>query len=296
MSPRAAASGAALFLALMLTSCATEDAVDLPETHVAAVPSPSAQLMRLRDERILESSGLARSSMHLGVLYTHNDKGNPPEVYAVSPAGTRAVLRFFGAPSGDWEDIATTTDGRIWVGDIGDRDAIRKSIAILVAREPNPLITRDVEWTRYQLKYPDGAHNAEGLMVHPETGEVFVVTKEREGGGIYAAPKQLSATSLNRLSRVADAPANVTAADFAPDGGSFALRNYRAVYLYSGFATKRQSAPLPRQAQGESLTFTSDGSGLLVGSEGANSSVLRVPLPPAASDSDQAGAGSSSDG
>ena len=42
----------------------------------------------IKDSRITESSGLAASLLHPGVLWTHNDSGNPPRIYAIDPDGS----------------------------------------------------------------------------------------------------------------------------------------------------------------------------------------------------------------
>src|SRR3712207_5658169 len=61
----------------------------------------------LDDSRIVESSGLARSTYRRGTLFTHNDSGDRARVFAVSPSGrTQAVLTLGGVKPKDDEDIA----------------------------------------------------------------------------------------------------------------------------------------------------------------------------------------------
>ena len=62
---------------------------------------------RFRSPRVRESSGVAVSRAHRGVLWTHNDSGDDAYVYATDLAGTdRGVVRIRGARAVDWEDIA----------------------------------------------------------------------------------------------------------------------------------------------------------------------------------------------
>src|SRR3989441_942792 len=71
-----------------------------------SIPSvaPSATF---RSPRVRESSGVAVSRAHRGVLWTHNDSGDDTYVYATDLAGTdRGVVRIRGARAVDWEDIA----------------------------------------------------------------------------------------------------------------------------------------------------------------------------------------------
>lgn len=44
------------------------------------------ELFKLQDEPITESSGLAVSVRHQGIVYTHNDSSDGPRVYAAPMA------------------------------------------------------------------------------------------------------------------------------------------------------------------------------------------------------------------
>ena len=85
--------------------------------------------------------------------------------------------------------------------------------------------------TTFRLAYPLGPHDAEGLLVHPVSGRLYVVTKSLTGAGIYAAPPTLAATGTNRLTRVASAPALIKAASFSSDGSSFVLSGRYSLYV-----------------------------------------------------------------
>jgi hypothetical protein len=253
-----------------------------------ATASPTAQprhaqpLFAYQDPRITESSGLAVSARHDSVVYTHNDSGDRPVLYAVGPdGGTRAVLTLRGTSARDWEALAPGRDGTLWVGDIGDNRGSWNEIRVYKVDEPRVLRSADVGWTRYRLRYEDGARNAEALLVDPRTGRLYVVSKQDKGASIYAAPLQLRSDGVNVLRRVAGAPAEVTDGAFLPDGSRLVLRGYfSAVVLDRSWRTVT-SLTVPLQPQGESLAATRDGTAVLVGSEGRSSQVWRVPLPEA---------------
>lgn len=232
----------------------------------------------IEDPRVAESSGLARSHLHPGVLYTHNDRGGSAEVFAVDASGTRAVLRLDAAAQ-DWEDIASTPDGELWVADIGDNDEVRPSVTVEVVSEPGVLASASLETTTYTFRYPDGPHNAEALLVDPRTDRLHIVTKEPEGGTVYAAPRELSTERTNLLHAVAEAPPGISGGAVSDDGSVWVLRNQRNAYFYRNLTDAPTTEALPRQPQGESIVFEEDGAHVLVGSEGAESSVLRVPVP-----------------
>jgi hypothetical protein len=71
----------------------------------------------------------------------------------------------------------------------------------------------------------------------------------------------------------------VTDGAFLPSGRGFVLRDYQQAHVYAGPGRRVGSFDLPLQFQGESLAVTADGRSLLVGSEGPDSEVWRVPLP-----------------
>lgn len=236
-------------------------------------------VITIEDPRIREASGLARSPRHQGVLYTHNDKGTASTVYAVDSSGTRAVLMLNEASALDWEDIASTPDGQLWVGDIGDAEGVRPSISVHVVEEPEILSSGTLASTTYQVRYPDGQHNAEALLVHPSTHRVYIVTKDEQGGMVYRAPARLTPGEVNTLRPVMEAPPNVSAGDFSPDGRSLVLRSQSYAYFYPTLDGQPITERMPEQPQGEAITFDQAGTYVLLGSEGDDSKILRAPVP-----------------
>ncbi|MFG2720801.1 WD40 repeat domain-containing protein [Streptomyces sp. NPDC048416] len=269
----------------------------------------------IKDPRIKESSGLAASRVHPGVYWTHNDSGDGPYVYAVDAKTGRTVARVtmtgVGRPR-DVEAISIGPDGDLYVGDIGDNlDGSWNRVWIYRFHEPAELKDQTVEATQYTVQYADGPRNAEALMVHPRTGRVYIASKRESGGGLYEGPAKLSASGTNVFRRVGDVPW-VTDGAFSPDGTRLALRGYfsLAEYVWKGGAGGSGGAggaggPLgdwhavpgtPVQAQSESVTYTPDGTALMVGSEGADSGVVRVPLKGEGAKSPAAGGSSAGSG
>jgi hypothetical protein len=190
------------------------------------------------------------------------------------------VVRLRGATAVDWEDVAAGRGHQIWVGDIGDNGHSRRHVSVYRFVEPRTLAGRAVDATRFDLRYPDGRHDAEALMVRPTTGRLFVVTKDSAGGAVYRAPETLSRTRTNLLHRVAWAPPVVTGASFSPDGRRFVLVDYADAWFYRHLGgTSPVRRPKPPLAQGESVAFGRDGDHVLVGSEGERSPVYRMSAP-----------------
>lgn len=247
----------------------------------APVENPA---FRFRDAGIVESSGL--STLPDGLVVTTNDSGDPGRVFVVDPRSGRTVgVSTWAADPEDVEALAPAGQGRVWVGDIGDNRRARDSVRVL--RVPVGRGDRSVEPEAYELVYPDGARDAEALVRHPLTGQLFVITKGVFGGTVYAAPTRLRADRPNRLAEVGDAPGIVTDATFLPGGGGVVMRTYTSAHLASYPSWQPVGSwDLPDQDQGEGIAL--DGRRLLLSTEGARSAVLQVPLPASAGATDLA--------
>ncbi|WP_239101616.1 hypothetical protein [Microbispora amethystogenes] len=246
-------------------------------------------LFRFRDQRITESSGLAVSPTHKGIVYTHNDSAHLGQIFAVGPDGrTRATFTIGNAEARDWEAMAASVDpatgrGVLWIGDIGDNLADGgkngwPDVSVYKVVEPRTMADATLRAVRYRFRYADGPRNAEGLMVHPRTGRLYVVSKEFSGN-VYAAPAKLRTDRVNVLRRVGEAPLMATDAAYAPDGSSFVIRTYFSATVYRAPGKPLTRVAMPPLEQAESITYTKDGMALLTGSEGEKSPVYRVPLP-----------------
>ncbi|WP_086778702.1 esterase-like activity of phytase family protein [Streptomyces griseus] len=252
----------------------------------------------IEDPRITESSGLAASRAHPGVYWTHNDSDDGPYVFAVDSRTGKTLatitMRGVGEPR-DVEGISIGPDGDIYVGDIGDNlDGSWDHVWIYRFPEPKQLRDATVTAVQYDVKYADGARNAEALMVHPKTGRVYIASKNEDGGGLYEGPAKLTAGSTNVFRRVGEVPW-VTDGAFSPDGTRLALRSYFSAREYA-FENGRLGADrpvaAPFQRQAESVTYTADGTALMFGSEGARSGVVRVEVEGGPGNGSDSGSGS----
>lgn len=257
---------------------------------VAAVPTSGAAagvstVCRFSDPRFDEISGMTYSQRHADVLYVHNDSSGGPRIYAVDARTCRtlATLTIDGIGARDLEAIGSGRDrqGRpvLWVADIGDNLDSWPEVRVHRVREPRVLRDRTITARTYRFTYPDRPHNAEALLADPASGRLWVVTKQSARGTIYALPTRLRADRLNIASAVRRVGAFVTDGAVSPDGSRFALRDYVDAEVFSGLPPGGEPSTvyLPLQLQGEAMTWTSDGSALLVAGE-RDDRLLRVPV------------------
>jgi hypothetical protein len=244
------------------------------------VCSGGAIVARLPD--IQEASGLAVSRRIPGILWTHNDSGQPL-VYAVDSTGqVRARVRVTGASVDDWEDIgvASCPQGScLFIADIGDNKQNRANITIY--RVPEPALTDPATAQAEALSatYPEGPQDAEAFFIAPD-GSLYIVTKgEGSPISIYRFPTAETSGSSVRLQRIATLAGKaskerrITDADMSPDGKWVALRTLDSIEFYDADALIRGNPGAPLQVdlsplgepQGEGLAFQSDGTLFLAG-------------------------------
>lgn len=236
-----------------------------------------------------ESSGVAASRLHSGVLYAHNDGAAEPTLVAIDTSarylGTFKLPNF---PSGDFEDIAVGPGSDphlsyVYLGDIGDNRINR--LDIVVYQIPEPWV--DLRWAdqpvsvdldsghAFHLQYPDQAHDAETLLVDPLRRELFVITKEPGVAKVYKISiDQLNPGDVNLLEWVLDVPFHMASAgDISLDGTQILLRNEDYGQWWSrpvewsieeALMGDPFSVPLvrrPIEPNGEAVGFTQDGNG-----------------------------------
>ncbi len=255
-----------------------------------------SRLAILAEKQIDESSGLAASRLTHGIFWTHNDSGDGPFVYAFDREGkSRGTFRVAGARNTDWEDMAAAQiNGRafLYVGDIGDNSSRRAEI--VVYRFPEPALASEAQSAvqatepaeAIRLKYPDGAQDAETLMVHPASGDIYIVTKVGTGAaGIYRLRAAAATSAVNTLERVGEVSLPglfggfITGGDISPDGRRVVLCDYLAAYELSLPANDARATfddvwkqptlaiELGARGQGETICYGADGAAVYATSE-----------------------------
>jgi hypothetical protein len=274
-----------------------------PACGVCAQYGEPAPVGRITKKSLVELSGLAASRRSPGVLYGHNDSGDAARFFALREGG--AVLGQFllaGVAAIDWEDIALgpcAAGTCVFLGDIGDNKRERVSYAIYAVAEPalagvDPAAKTPVAFEARRFTYPDGPHNAEALLVHPITGQIHVITKEKSGLSVVFRLPAPSGSAPVLAERVGDlvVPAGgnreITAGSVHPCASRILVRTYdRAFELEAPagapfeavFSAPLRAVPVPSrqdEPQGEAITYAPDGRGYLTSTEGKAALIHRV--------------------
>jgi hypothetical protein len=226
----------------------------------------------IQSPRLIESSGVAVSRAYPDVLWSHNDSGDGPYVYATDLHGTdRGRLLVAGAGAIDWEDMsigpcpvqitlqakprqyATTC---LYLADTGDNLELRPFVTVYAVPEPEPPANAGdtLGTTRaavvLHLRYPDGPHDVEGVYISPRDTAFYLVSKgyRREGAiRLYRVGREAwvshdttttttfaEATLVQTLDIRPNREAGrvITGGSIRADGRLVALRTYGEIYLF----------------------------------------------------------------
>lgn len=286
------------------------------------VATDGTPVCTVQDERLPEISGLVATEVGYVVVNDSSDSDSRLRIFFLDQRC--AVTRSIPYPSRprDTEDLARSRDGTIWVGDIGDNDRVRRTVALwkLAPGRRTPVLHR--------LSYPDGAHDAEALLLSGD-GTPIIVTKDDSGtselyspSGTLRAGRTVPMRKVGAFTLPRSTTRNpfsifgrrlVTGGAVAPDGSRVVLRTYADALEFDVIGGDVARAvtegtpriiPLPDEPQGESISYSPDGTSLLTISETADSSpdlksrILSYPLadpgpkPPSYFSSGPSGAGS----
>ena len=205
-------------------SCSTPDArpvaragVALSRSSIGTAAAPAASAVVGRPD--LPGPGdrrVQRAGRRDGLFLTTNDSGDGGRVFVVD--GSRARPSVSTSWAADPEDVEALAPAGAGLG-VGrrhrrqpaPRDSITGAAGAVRPRRPGGRRRRRTSWSTRT-----GPHDAETLLAHPQTGQLFVVSKDIFGGAVYAAPREL----VRRRAQPARAR-SPTGLGFATDGSFF---------------------------------------------------------------------------
>lgn len=260
--------------------------------------------------RLIESSGVAVSRTYPDVLWSHNDSGDGPYLYATDLQGTdRGRLLVAGAAATDWEDMSIgpcpvqiTIQARprqyattcLYLADTGDNLELRPFVTVYAVPEPEPPVNGGdtLGTTRaavvLHFRYPDGPHDVEGVYISPRDTAFYLVSKgyKKEAAiRLYRVDRKAWADTLAEATLVQtldirpnrEAGRVITGAAVRPDGRVVALRTYGEIYLfYPGVggrlapARERPCGIAGIDTGGEGISFLTDSTFVLTSEASRN--------------------------
>ena len=254
------ASGA--IAAALLTACSTSQRIAPDSSN--AVPVAAVTTVRLAfGKELRENSAAATSVAHPGVIFSVNDSGNDPVLFAFDTTGAdrgRWLLR--GAKNRDWEAVAVArcdpgSDAWcVFVGDVGDNEGNREEAQIYRVAEPAPRgagETAERSADVLRVRYADAPHNTESIYIAPDGGLILIAKESRRAQSGSTRPtlvfrvatpswtegataEAVLADSLPIVPR--SAPGRmVTDAALTPDGRALAVRTSWELLVFATDST-----------------------------------------------------------
>jgi len=288
---RSRVGGAALCAPLGLLLCVLPAAPAAAESADAAPYGTPTTRCVITDPRLPELSGLVSAGDSMLAM---NDGGDRAEVYVLDGGCAVGDVRSADIDPYDPEDLAMGADGTVWLADTGDNKQERATVA-LIGLHP------DGSSSLTRLTYPDGAHDAEALLMAPD-GTPYIVTKEVLGASSVYRPDgplvdgatvpmsdvlamgfTLTGTPGGPVGRAGQLL--VTGGAVSADGQRIALRTYTDAYVWplngsdvvGALSGEPVRVALPDAPQGEAITFAANNRDLLVSGEGLPTAVTLVP-------------------
>jgi hypothetical protein len=257
-----------------------------------------------------ESSGIAASSIHPDIFYIHNDSGDKARFFAVRSNGelkgefhyTTETLGPYGVR--DCEDIAVgpgpaKDKSYVYMADIGDNGSSYSFVNIYRIPEPplpqSPDSVMKLNSATLFVKYPDGAHDAETLMIDPVEKLFYIVTKRHKTVGVYTAPLAFNNKDTVTLTKRCELRFRglqpfkwIVSGDISKDGSQVVLKSYSKVYYWKRegnepiWITLQRKPKLPQYEQerlGEAIGFADNGRSYYTVSEGLRQPIYHYAVP-----------------
>jgi hypothetical protein len=197
----------------------------------------------IKNKNITESSGLACSTRDKRILWTHNDSGHMPIIYAISTKGKELnTYHLEDASNYDWEDMDAFTyqgENYLLIADTGDNFTLRWNYHIYIIKEPDlkmqPNSAISPVWS-FSFKYEgDKSYDVEAVAVDIVHQKIVLLTKRTPHALIFELPlkpNNLDAVQIALKTGELTTITNPTALDITADGQLISVNTYRRIHRF----------------------------------------------------------------
>jgi hypothetical protein len=244
--------------------------------------APGKKVCKVTDERLDELSGIVATDDGFVVINDSAQQDSRKRVFFLDrKCKVVDTVAFRGNGPRDTEDLLLSPDGKtLWIADIGDNQRERGTIGLWTMPadgSEKPEIHR--------LAYPDGAHDAEAMLLTGDDTPVIVTKEVSQPAALYVPAAALKTdndegVALKKVGEVtvppSDTPSNTLArlgkgtvdgGAVASGGGKVVLRTYTDALEWSvsggdvlaALKKEPRVTPLPQEPQGEAITYSPDG-------------------------------------
>jgi len=197
-----------------------------------------------------EVSGIEIDSKR-DLIWMLNDSGNASKIYGLDTKGKIIRTLKIHAKNNDWEDLASDTNGNIYIGDFGNNSNKRKNLVILKVSKDSLDNSKKIDVERISFYYPNQKKfppkrkqrhfDCEAFFYYNDS--LYLFTKSREKGNfgktnLYKIPASQGnhkAQFIGSFKTCNDLPCWVTSVDISDDGKQIALLTLNAVWIFSDY-------------------------------------------------------------
>jgi hypothetical protein len=252
----------------------------------AQIFSPTAEKYNVQPVLIDEVSGIVESRTIEGHLWVEEDGGNSSQINLISSDGKLVKRIELPFPDRDWEDLGIGPGPEsgvsyLYMADIGDNDAKYNECYIYRFIEPKNENESVIRADKITFQYPDGARDAETILVDPVTKDILIVSKRETKVHLYKLPYPQSVTEIIKATYLGELPIYAaTGGSISFDGSEILIRTYLDANYWHRSAGQNlddlllHTAPtrlaIEEEPQGEAVAFSNPGSGFYTISEKAS--------------------------
>lgn len=197
----------------------------------------------IENKKVNESSGLACSTRDEHVLWTHNDSGHMPIIYAMDTKGKDlGTFHLEDINSYDWEDMDAFEyegDHYLLIADTGDNYHLRWDYRISVIKEPKlknkSRSAISPAWS-FAFKYEDGrSYDVESVAVDIIRQKIILLTKRTAHAIMFELPlKPDDDTEIQIAVKIGELKEILkpSALDISADGQLMSINTYGRIHRF----------------------------------------------------------------
>ncbi len=225
--------------------------LQLTTSAVLAQNPALTELCNLPPE-VMETSGIENGPN--GWFWTHNDSGNPAELFCVDTNGTiQRTVTVIGDVNTDWEEFAKDDEGNLYIGNFGNNALNRTDLRIVKIPSIDTCTVNAIASDTIRFSYPDqvgfppsgsyGNFDMEAMFWYNDSLHLFSKDRSNPSTG-YTKHYRLPAQHGTYVAELLDSfyighssfVFAITAADISANGDSMALLTADKVVLFGAYS------------------------------------------------------------